>query len=181
MDVRWAGTACCGSGAVSRRGRPVVDSSAPFVKNWLLCRESPIYRLPGDNSRRIGPLLTRADRYIGATRQGNRLASDIADRSANYGVGAGVADGDAEPDPEADPDAEGASDPVAEADGEDDGDGDGESDAAGMEGSGIGVGSGTKLDGTPRIDSTMTSARMAKTVRIHGRARRSLRVGRAPR
>lgn len=91
--------------------------------------------------------------------------------------GAGVADGDAdaEPDAPAEPDGEG------ETDGVGDGDGDGVSDTAGIEGSGIGVGSGTKRDGTPRIDRTITSTKMAMTARIHGRARRSCLVGRAPR
>jgi hypothetical protein len=89
----------------------------------------------------------------------------------------GEADGDGDADPEADPEAE------ADADGDGDGEsvGSGVSDAAGIEGSGTEVGSGMNRDGMPAIDSTMTSRKIATTVRIHGFANRSWRMGRAPR
>ena len=87
----------------------------------------------------------------------------------------GEAEGDGDPDPEADPEAD------AEGDGEGDSDGSGGSDAAGIEGSGTAVGSGMNRDGMPAIDSTMISKRIPKMVRIHGRANRSWRMGRAPR
>ena len=70
--------------------------------------------------------------------------------------------------------ADGAADAEAEADGS--------ADPLGtFDGSGSGVGSGMNLDGIPSADSARTSTKMRMTVTTHGRARRSLRGGSAPR
>ena len=161
---------CCGSGAVARQ-RLVTDRSAGLVLARLLGRDLPINQSLDDQTDACMAFRSPQSRYIGDAWPASRAWPIFADRSTNYG--AGVADGDAEPDPVADGEGE--------AEGEGDGDGDGVSDTAGIDGSGIGVGSGTKRDGTPRIDSTITSTKIAMTARIHGRARRSCRVGRAPR
>ena len=52
---------------------------------------------------------------------------------------------------------------------------------AGIDGSGMSVGSGMRRDGMPSAASTKTRTKMAMTVRIQVRARRSSRVGSAPR
>ena len=83
------------------------------------------------------------------------------------------AEGDGDPDPDADPEAD--------ADGDGESLGSGLSDAAGTDGNGSTVGSGMNRDGMPATDSTMTRRKIATTVRIHGFANRSWRVGRAPR
>lgn len=88
----------------------------------------------------------------------------------------GEADGDTEADGEADADAD------ADGDADSDAVGDGSTDPdAGNDGSGTGVGSGMKREGMPAMDKTSTRTKMANTVRIHGRARRSSREGREPR
>src|SRR5688572_3272477 len=74
--------------------------------------------------------------------------------------------GEAEAEADADGDAEGAT----EADGSTELE-------AGSEGNGMGVGSGKRRDGMPKTDSTRTSTKMPMTLRIQGRASRSLRVG----
>ena len=86
-------------------------------------------------------------------------------------------------DAEGDADAEASADAEADADSDAEADADGEADAelTGIEGSGTGVGSGMKRDGMPRIESTITSAKMPRTRRIQGRASRSSREGSAPR
>ena len=89
----------------------------------------------------------------------------------DYGVAEGLAE--AEADPEA---ADGAAD--AEADGE----ADGSADPLGtLDGSGTGVGSGMKLEGIPRAERMRMRTKISMTVMTHGRARRSLRGGSAPR
>ena len=79
-------------------------------------------------------------------------------------------------------DASGAADssPVAEADGSADAEGSTEPDA-GVEGSGTAVGSGMSRDGIPATARTRTSTKMAMTAMTQLRARRSSRVGNAPR
>ena len=91
--------------------------------------------------------------------------------------------GEGEASSEADADAEAEADAEADADAESDADADGstDSDGAGTDGRGTGVGSGMKRDGMPRTESTRISTNAAMTSRIHGRARRSSRGGRAPR
>jgi hypothetical protein len=89
----------------------------------------------------------------------------------------GVGDGDGEPDAAPDPDADGdaLSEGVASSVGS------AEADGTGIEGSGSSVGSGMSRDGMPAMESTMTSTKIPATVRSHGFASRSSRVGRAPR
>lgn len=100
--------------------------------------------------------------------------------------------GDASTDADAPGDADPSTDTDASTDGDEDSDvaGDAASGAdaegaiepeAGSEGSGTGVGSGKMREGTPSTESTITRPKMPMTVRIHGRARRSSRVGSAPR
>ena len=90
------------------------------------------------------------------------MAAESLVSAAPYGDAEGLAD------------ADGAMDAEAETDGN--------AEPLGTEeGSGTGVGSGMKREGMPRAESTMMSTKAAITIRIHGRARRSLRGGRAPR
>ena len=87
-----------------------------------------------------------------------------------------VGEGDADSEPDADADAD------ADADGEADPDGPTEKEGAGTEGGGgTGVGSGMKREGTPSTERTRMRTKAAMTSRIHGRASRSSRGGRAPR
>ena len=79
-----------------------------------------------------------------------------------------------EADSDADADAEG------DADAEPDADGSTEMDA-GVDGSGMIVGSGMRRDGMPSAARTKMRTKIAMTVRIQVRARRSSRVGSAPR
>ena len=80
----------------------------------------------------------------------------------------------------AEADADGAAD--AEADDDSDAEADGSTELeAGADGSGTGVGSGMNRDGMARTDSTMMSTKMPAMMNIHGRARRSCRVGNEPR
>ena len=74
------------------------------------------------------------------------------------------ADADADGEAEADPDADGST--VLEA---------------GLDGSGMIVGSGMRRDGMPSAARTNMRTKMAMTVTIQVRARRSSRVGSAPR
>jgi len=84
-------------------------------------------------------------------------------------VGEALAEADAEP-------ADGAADADADADV------DGSADPLGtFDGSGMGVGSGMKLEGIPRADMTRIITKMRITTRTHGRPSRSLRGGSAPR
>ena len=87
--------------------------------------------------------------------------------------GAADSEGDAEPDALAsgEPDSDGAADGDSLPDAE----------GSGSDGTGIGVGSGTKRDGISRKLRTKIATKIAMTAMSHGRARRSLRVGRAPR
>ena len=82
----------------------------------------------------------------------------------------GLADGSA------DSDASGDGDSVVSGDAEGSTDPD-----AGTLGSGSGVGSGMNRDGIPSSESTRIRRKIATTVRIHGFASRSSRVGSAPR
>lgn len=99
----------------------------------------------------------------------SRFYGDVA-------VGDGSAEAEAEADAEAG--AEGEAPTEAEAEDEADGSAEGEAD---REGRGTGVGSGMKREGTPRTESTRMSTKKPMTRKIHGRASRSSRVGRAPR
>lgn len=102
----------------------------------------------------------------------------FADRSS-YSVGDSEAEADADGDADSDveADAEGDADLEAEAEA----DGSTELEAAGTDGKGTGVGSGMNRDGMARIESTMMSTKMPMMMNIHGRARRSCRVGSEPR
>ena len=93
--------------------------------------------------------------------------------SATYGAADSEAEG------EADSDAESESE--GEADSEGDASAELEAGSDGNDGSGTGVASGIRRDGTPMIESTITRAKMARMVKIHGRASRSSREGSAPR
>lgn len=75
---------------------------------------------------------------------------------------------------------EGSKEAEADADAATEGDGSTEVEA-GTEGSGTGVGSGMKRDGMPRTERSRMSTKKPMTMKIHGRASRSLRVGSAPR
>ena len=109
---------------------------------------------------------------------GLRFRGANADRYGRYeSATLGIAYGDAEG--EADPDALASGDP--ESDGETDGDALSELDGTGMDGTGRGVGSGTKRDGISRKLRTKIATKITRTAMSHGRARRSLRVGREPR
>lgn len=80
---------------------------------------------------------------------------------------------------------EGSADADAETDAETDGEAEvepeGSAETAGTDGSGTGVGSAMKREGTPRIDRTKTSTKTPMTVKIQGRASWSSRVGSEPR
>ena len=93
---------------------------------------------------------------------------------SDYWSGSGVADG------EADPLAAGDSEPDGSADGEPDAPADGDGGAE-NDGTGSGVGSGANRDGTPSAERMKIETKMANTIRTHGFARRSSRVGSAPR
>jgi hypothetical protein len=58
---------------------------------------------------------------------------------------------------------------------------DGDAEGAGIDGTGSGVGSGAKRDGISNALRMRIATKIAKTMRIHGRAKRSSRVGNAPR
>jgi hypothetical protein len=88
--------------------------------------------------------------------------------------GYGAAEGEALAETDAEADADDAGDAEAEADGT--------AEPLGtLEGRGTGVGSGMNRDGIPRAESTSMRTKARMTTTIHGRARRSLRGGRAPR
>jgi hypothetical protein len=91
----------------------------------------------------------------------------------------GAADGDA--DGEVDTDGAALPDAAAEPDGDALPEGSADPVGTGTDGNGTGVGSGMKREGTPAMARMMTSTKIAMTVKIHGRASRSSRVGRAPR
>ena len=116
-----------------------------------------------------------SDRYIGKTPRRRALLSDPADRST---TAYGEADSEAEADADGDADSEADADSDADADGDTDAEAEAE---GGSEGSGTGVGSGMKRDGMPAMERTITRTKMARTVRIHGRASRSSRAGSEPR
>ena len=97
-------------------------------------------------------------------------------RYVGYSVGEADADASAEADAVADPEASADGEPDADADADADPDG-----AADTEGVGTAVGSGTKRDGIWRAERTKISTKMPPTMSSHGRARRSSRVGSAPR
>lgn len=86
----------------------------------------------------------------------------------------GDALGDADSDADADADADGDAEVEPEAEGSTELE-------AGVDGSGMIVGSGMRRDGMPSTARTKTRTKMAMTVRIQVRARRSSRVGSAPR
>ena len=118
-----------------------------------------------------------------------RTATKYTDRTPsvqcprwNYGEDVASDDGSsvADADGSSLADAEGSA--LADSDALDDGSADAAALAEGRGGSvGIGVGSGMNRDGTPATDSAMISTKMPMTVRIHGRASRSSRVGSDPR
>jgi len=102
------------------------------------------------------------------------VGRDVRDQIRGGAVAYGVAEGEADPDALApgDPEPEGATDGDPDAD--DDG-------TTGTDGIGSGVGSGVNRDGISRKLRTKIATKIAMTAMIQGRARRSLRVGRAPR
>ena len=91
-----------------------------------------------------------------------------ADASAD-----GEADGPADPDVSGEPDASGDPESPADAEGLSEG-------SAEKDGTGIGVGSGTKREGIPISDRTTMSTKIPSTMRTHGRPRVSSRGGSAP-
>ena len=121
------------------------------------------------------------DPAIPVTRMRRPIPKDASligrDESAVARVAYG--EGDADPLGSADPDPLASGDP--ESDGDADGDALSEAEGTGMDGTGRGVGSGTKRDGISRKLRTKIATKITRTAMSHGRARRSLRVGREPR
>jgi hypothetical protein len=107
------------------------------------------------------------------------ISNASASSRANPGNGYGAGVGEADPLAPGEPDALDSGDP--ESDGCTDGDELSEAEGTGMDGIGRGVGSGTKRDGISKKLRTKIATKITRTAMSHGRAKRSLRVGRAPR
>jgi hypothetical protein len=107
------------------------------------------------------------------------VGDGLFDRDESASARVAYGEGEADPLAPGDPDVLASGDP--EFDGETDGDALSEPDGTGMDGIGMGVGSGTKRDGISRKLRTKIPTKITRTAMSHGRARRSLRVGSAPR